>query len=184
MLDLVARGLMRSWIAMATAALVGVQACGVPQEPSDADRDGTEDVEATPESFYVGLNPATTAESTIPQILKAGRPQLAAACADRPEASIRIFNPVDPGAYEDVSCASILYGSAAADEASYEPIGEVQQGIGPISFLMCGLFATGSTVFLRYALCPRGRTERDRTRCNDTGLWGGVAMGVLCAVPL
>jgi hypothetical protein len=69
---------MHSRIAIALAALLGAPARGASDEPSDAsaDRSSAED-ETMPRDFLVELDPA---ESTIPQILRAGRPELVAAC--------------------------------------------------------------------------------------------------------
>jgi hypothetical protein len=70
-----------------------------------------------------------------------------------------------------------------ADEID-RPIGEAQQRIAPISTLACGIAGIGTTLFTRYALCPRGRTERARRNCEDVGIGGTIAIGVLCMVPL
>jgi hypothetical protein len=84
---------------------------------------------------------------------------------------------LDPG--DDVT------GQAATSSTSNldGPIGEAQQKLGPISFLMCGLFAGGTALYTRYALCPHATTEEDRSNCNDVGLWGGVGIGILCSLP-
>ncbi|KYG02712.1 hypothetical protein BE21_54565 [Sorangium cellulosum] len=127
----------------------------------------------------------------IPQILAAGHDQIAAACEAKPAASVRIFNPLASDEHADVSCASVLGDNRTTGEAravlvaheSDGPIGEAQQRIGPISTLACGIAGIGITLFTRYVLCPRGRTERARRNCEDTGIWGTVAIGVLCMVP-
>lgn len=54
----------------------------------------------------------TTAETVIPQIVEAGREQLASACAPTPTASVRIFNPLAEGSHEDVACSTILDGGS------------------------------------------------------------------------
>ncbi|XXT17187.1 hypothetical protein WME94_43870 [Sorangium sp. So ce429] len=91
---------MHSRIGLATVALVGAPACGAADEPTDAggEPDGRAEADPLPRSFAVSLDRATTAETVIPRILEAGRHELAAACADRPEAWIRVFSPLDPGA--------------------------------------------------------------------------------------
>jgi hypothetical protein len=43
-------------------------------------------------SFVMPMTPTMTAETVIPQIVEAGREQLAAACVANPGASIRIAN--------------------------------------------------------------------------------------------
>ncbi|XYH98570.1 hypothetical protein ACMHYB_02065 [Sorangium sp. So ce1128] len=116
----------------------------------------------------------------IPQLLEAGRHELAAACADRPEAWIRVFNPLDPGAYGDVPCASMLCGEAEAStepapDADIEPIGAAQQPWSPIG-LGCGIFMLGATRVATSVLCPRARDPRDAQRCADDS---GAALGTL-----
>ncbi|WP_437605052.1 hypothetical protein WMF20_28165 [Sorangium sp. So ce834] len=178
---------MHTGITVAVAALMGAPACGAAGEPSAAgEKGGAEEAGLSTRHFELSLDPE---EPAIPQIVAAGRHELAAACADRPEAAVRIFDPLDPGAYADVPCTSVLDDAAAQDENAMpvsegdEPTGGVQQAIGPICLLMCGLYAGGSLLTLRYAVSPRARTARARQQCDDTGLWGGVAMGLLCAVP-
>ncbi|WP_437659047.1 hypothetical protein [Sorangium sp. So ce1182] len=114
-------------------ALVGAPACGAADEPTDAggEPDGRAEADPLPRSFAVSLDPVTTAEAVIPRMLEAGRHEFAAACADRPEAWIRVFNLLDPGAYGDVPCASMLCGEAEAStepapDADSEPIGAAQ----------------------------------------------------------
>lgn len=168
------------------AALAVVPGCGGAEQSSDAERH-----DIAPQSFVVELDRATTAEDAIPQILRAGRPQLATVCEEQPDASVRIFNPLASEAYTDVSCASVLDGSSATGEASAAlhtdekdgPTDEARQEIGPISFLMCGLFTGGTLLTTRYAICPRARNARSRQNCDDVGLWGGIAMGVVCSIP-
>lgn len=178
---------MHTRIGLAMAALIGAPACGTADEPNAAGEEGgEEEAGLPPRRFELNLAPE---EPAIPQIVATGRPELAAACADSLGAAIRIFDPLDPGAYADVPCVSMLDDAAAQDESAMPvsdgdgPTGEAHQRIGPISFLMCGLYAGGSLLTLRYAVCPRARTARARQQCDDTGLWGGVAMGLLCAVP-
>lgn len=178
---------MHTRIGLAMAALIGAPACGTADEPNAAGEEGgAEEAGLPPRRFELNLVPE---EPAIPQMVATGRPELAAACADSPGAAIRIFDPLDPGAYADVPCVSMLDDAEAQDESAMpvsdgdDPTGDAHQRIGPISFLMCGLYAGGSLLTLRYAVCPRARTARARQQCDDTGLWGGVAMGLLCAVP-
>ncbi|WP_438025243.1 hypothetical protein [Sorangium sp. So ce233] len=123
---------MHTRIGLALAALMGAPACGAADEPSEAGSDGGAEGEAAaPRSFEVDLDGETTTESVIPQILEAGRPELAAACADRPEAAIRIFHPLDPGAYADVPCASTRRdgdtNTTTAHDQGDEPIDTARQ---------------------------------------------------------
>ncbi|AUX46723.1 uncharacterized protein SOCE26_082320 [Sorangium cellulosum] len=122
----------------------------------------------------------TTAGTVIPRILEAGRHELAAACADRPEAWIRVFNPLDPGPYGNVPCASMLCGEAGAStepapDADSERIGAAQQPWSPIG-LGCGIFMLGATMVATSVLRPRARDRRDAQRRSDDS---GVALGTL-----
>jgi hypothetical protein len=167
-------------------AFAVVPACGGVEESSEAGA-----ANAAPQSFTVGLDPATTAENVIPRIVAAGSTHLATVCEEHPDASVRILNPLVSGAYADVSCGSVLDGDGATGaasaalviDASDGPVGEAKQRLGPISAVACLIAGAGTGLFTRYALCPHGRTERDRRNCEDTGLWGSIAIGVLCAVP-
>ncbi|WP_437587342.1 hypothetical protein [Sorangium sp. So ce1000] len=177
-------------IGLTMAALMGAPACGAPDEPSDAGAEsgGAEDVPPALRSFEVSLDEGTTNESVIPQILEAGRPELAAACADRPEALIRIFNPLDPGVSADVPCAAMLSvdgGDAAAQEQSAvpvseggEPIGEAQQRWSPLG-LGCSIFVFTAATVAGSAICPRAADPRDAKRC---GHYTNVSFGVLGAM--
>ena len=131
---------------------------------------------------------APTAEDVIPAILAVGHAQLVIACEQTPEASVRILNPLASGDYADVACSSILEGTRQTSDALTSdekdgPIGTTQQKFGPISLLACGIGTIGTALFTRYALCPGAPTERDRTSCNDVGLWGGTALTVVCTLP-
>jgi hypothetical protein len=156
---------------------------GTPYSVDEADN--------APPSFAVRLDRATTVENVIPQILAAGHDQLVAACEAKLAASVRVLNPLASEEYADVSCASVLGDDSATGEARAAlvtdeidgPIGEAQQRIGPISLMACGIAGIGTTLFTRYALCPRGRTERDRRNCEDAGIWGTIGIGVLCMIP-
>ncbi|XXY53342.1 hypothetical protein WME91_19620 [Sorangium sp. So ce269] len=173
---------MHSRIGLATVALVEAPACGAADEPTDAggEQDGRAEADPLPRSFAVSLDPVTTAETVIPRMLEAGRHELTAACADRPEASIRVFSPLDPGAHGDVPCASMRCGEAEAStepalDADSEPIGAAQQPWSPIG-LGCGIFLLGATRGATSVLCPMARDPRDAQRCSDTS---GAALGTL-----
>lgn len=178
---------MHTRIGWAMIALIGAPACGTADEVTEAraDRGDVEGAEMPAASFYVGLDRATTAESAIPQILEAGRPELAAACADSPDAMIRIFNPFDPGAFADVPCASMLCdgerSAAPASEESGEPIAVAQQPWSPIG-LGCGIFMFGVTMAATSVLCPRARDPRDAQRCSNYSGTALGTLGVLCAL--
>ncbi|MGK4003959.1 hypothetical protein WMF31_15105 [Sorangium sp. So ce1036] len=173
-------------IGLTLAALMGATACGVADEPSEAASDGGAEGEAAaPRSFEVHLGGETTTESVIPQILEAGRAELAAACADRPEAAIRIFNPLDQGAYVDIPCASTLRdgdtSTTTAHDQGDEQIDTAQQPLSPIG-LGCSIFMFGATMVATSAICPRARDPRDAQRCsNHSGAPLGT-LGVLCSL--
>jgi hypothetical protein len=59
-------------------------------------------------AFVVRLTANASKEGVIQQIVEAGQDQLAAACESGPGTSIRVFNPLASGSYENVSCESIL----------------------------------------------------------------------------
>jgi len=167
--------------------LSGVLGCAADVAPTDTGDLGPALAEPTAEgqSFAVQLPRDVTMESVIPAIVAAGHDELAAACAVTPGASIRILNPLASGTFEDVSCTTILDGGKSVEQASQaitsggERIGQVQQQ-GVITTVAC--FAGGAAAFLvpRYGICPHGRTEQDRTNCNDAGGWGGLGIGLLC----
>lgn len=178
---------MHTRIGLILAALLGAPACGVPDEPSEAGGGGAEDVPPALRGFEVSLDEATTAESVIPKILEAGRPELAATCADHPDEVIRIFSPIEPSAYADVACASVLSGGAAAPEQSAvpasegaEPIGSVQQPWSPLG-LGCGIFVLGSSLVASRAICPRARNQRDLKRCQNWSDTGFAGLSIMCA---
>jgi hypothetical protein len=173
-------------LVMAAVGCGGADESGEPGTPYNGDEAGN-----APQSFTVRLDRGTTAENVIPQIVAAARGQLAPMCEEHPGASVRIFAPLASNAYTDVPCSSALADDGANGEASAAlvisesdgSIGQAQQKLGPISFLMCGLFAGGSTLFTTYVLCPRARTERDRANCGHVSAGGGFALGILCAIP-
>lgn len=174
-------------------ALAGaIGACGQGEGPTSspvlpaAETAPAEEASAS-QIFEVQFEPAAQAEEAIPAIVEAGRDKLASACSGTPDASIRIMNPLASGAFEDVPCATILGGGESAEQSSEaltrggERIGQAQQK-GVITTVAC--FAGAATVFLgtRYGVCPHGRTEQDRTNCNDAGNWGQAGLGFLCAL--
>ncbi|XYH99709.1 hypothetical protein ACMHYB_08090 [Sorangium sp. So ce1128] len=143
-----------------------------------------EDAAATPRNFIVELDPA---ENAIPQILRTGRSELAATCADRPDASIRVFDPLDPGAFADVPCASMLRDGAAAGEESAapvsdgdEPVEAVQQALSPLS-IGCAAFVLGSSLVAVRAICPRAPNPRDAKRCHNWSDAGFGTLTIMCA---
>ena len=157
-------------------------------EPAD-NRAGQAD---TPQQvFILRMDSGTTAESITPALLASAHDKLLAVCEATPDKAVRIFNPLASGAYADVPCSALLAGDEATGETSGAftgresdgPIGQTQQKIGPISFLMCGPFLGGSTLFLDKVMCPRAQTEQDRRNCSNVGLGGGIALGILCSIP-
>jgi hypothetical protein len=158
-------------------------------EPADNPAD---QADAPPQVFTLRVDSGTTAETITPVLLAGAHDELIAACEAAPGKAVRVFNPLASGAYVDVSCSALLAGGEETAETSRaltsrendEPIGQAQQKIGPITFLMCGLFLGGSTLFLDKALCPRAPTESARKNCSNVGLGGEIALGILCSIPL
>lgn len=173
-------------LALAAVGCEGADESGESGTPYSVDKPDN-----APRSFAVRLDRATTVENVIPQILAAGQDQLVAACEAKPTASVRILNPLVSEEYSDVSCASMLGDDSATGEARAALVtdeidgqsGEAQQRVGPLSLMVCGIAGIGTSLFTRYALCPQGRTERDRRNCEDAGLWGTIGIGVLCMIP-
>ncbi|WP_437608042.1 hypothetical protein WMF20_45435 [Sorangium sp. So ce834] len=169
---------MHTRIGLAMAALIGAPACGTADEPNAAGKEGgAEEGGLPPRRFELSLDPE---EPAIPQIVAAGRHELVAACADRPDAAVRIFDPLEPGLVADVPCASVLSGeveasTAPAAEEGGEPIVAAQQRWSPIG-LGCGVFMLGATMFATSVLCPRARDPRDAQRCSN---YSGAALGTL-----
>ena len=134
--------------------------------------------------FVVQLRGDTTAETVIPQLVEAGREQLATACAPTPGASVRIFNPLAEGSYEDVACSTILDGGESVGQTSEaltsgERIGQVEQARSPIG-LGCTAFVGLAALFANYALCNRPTAQQPEAchAVNDAGMFG---LGVACA---
>ncbi|AUX43448.1 uncharacterized protein SOCE26_048960 [Sorangium cellulosum] len=170
---------MHTRIGLAMAALIGAPACGAADEPNAAGEEGgAEEAGLPPHHFELSLDPEGPA---IPQIVAAGRYELAAACADRPGAAVRIFDPLEPGAFADVPCASMLGGDPTQEQSAVpvsegaEPIGEAQQRLSPLS-LGCAAFVLGSTLIATRGICPRARDPRAEKHCN---LWSDAGFGTL-----
>lgn len=170
-----------------SAILTGCAADTTPpnQAPStDAEQSTTE-----PQLFMLHLDGTMTAKTAIPLILAASHDQLAAACDSVPGASVRILNPLASGDYLDLPCSVILNGTGETNitltsEPFEGPIGHAEQKLGPITFLMCGIFLGSSSLFLAKVLCPRARTAQNRAHCDDLNLGGTIALGLLCSIPL
>ena len=147
----------------------------------------TAQVTTEAEGFVLRLPDSTTAETAIPALVQAGHARLATMCQSSPGGAIRILNPLAPGVFEDLPCSTILEGTATAGSALRDdvdgPTGQVEQRFGPISLLACALGTVGTGLFTRYAVCPNGATEQDRTRCNDAGLWGSAGLTFVCTLP-
>jgi hypothetical protein len=153
-------------------------------------------VEATPDqgpsekgsmlqTFDVRLPTGTTEETVIPAIVAAGHDEIAAACDGTFSTSIRVFNPLAPGAYTDVPCSTMLDGTGEASSAltsdpSDSRLGQAQQQLSPFS-LGCAAFVGGSALFSQFVLCPRARTERDRKHCDSWTGGGFFGLGLMCA---
>ncbi|WP_437336328.1 hypothetical protein [Sorangium sp. So ce394] len=173
---------MHTRIGLAMAALIGAPACGTADEPNAAGEEGgAEEAGLPPRRFELSLDPE---EPAIPQIVAAGRHELAAACADRPDAAVRILNPLDAGAFADVPCSSMLgrevaASSAPAAEESGEPIAVAQQPWSPVG-LACGVLTLGSGLWSTFALCPRARNPHDKRNCDILTSGGFTGLGVLC----
>lgn len=167
-------------VLVCTAVLTGCVADTTP-----TDHAGAEPTEAMQRSFQVQLRGDMPNEAVIPAILAAGHEQLTAACAQVPEMTVRILNPLASGEYVDIACWTILGGedTAQASEAlsSTEHIGQVQQK-GVISTLACLVGGTAAFLGTSYGVCPYGQTEQIRTNCSNWGGWGSVGIGFVCAM--
>ena len=131
------------------------------------------------------LSQATTAETVLPQIVEAGREQLATACATSPGASLRLANPLAEGSYEDIACSAILDGGESVGLTSEaltsggENIGQVQQRWSPIG-LGCTIFVGLAALIANYGLCSRPGAEHPDA-CRYTADAGFFGLGVACA---
>jgi hypothetical protein len=179
--------------AIMTTAVLGCSAmltgCAADKMALDQGPDTyTEQATTEPQLFTLQLDSAMTAETAISLMLAASHDQLTAACDSRPGVSVRIFNPLAPGDYLDVPCSVILNGTgetstALTSEPIDGPLGQAEQELGLVSFVMCGLFLGGANLFMNYALCPRATTERDRKNCNHLSNGSSFALGLMCALP-
>lgn len=142
-------------------------------------------------TFTLRVDSSTTAENFTPAVVASVRDKLVGACDATPDKAVRIFNPYESRAYEDVACSALLAGDDVTAKTSGAlicsesdgPLGQVRQKVGPISFLFCGLFVGGGTAFLDKVLCPRAPTEDARRNCGNVELTGGIALGILCSIP-
>lgn len=178
---------MHSKIVLPMAILAIVSGCGDGERSSNAE--AAHGVEQADISFPVPLHPATTEENITPQIVAAGHGQIAAMCEAEPGASVRIFSPLASGAYEDISCVSVLDGDEGTGEASAAlvtdendgPIGTAQQKLSPFT-VVCGLFVGSAYLFASRVLCAHPEAERPQACRNatDAGFFGlGVACGFM-----
>jgi hypothetical protein len=175
---------MHSKIVLPIAMLAIVSGCGDVEQSSNAE--AAHSVEQADSSFTVPLDPATTEESITPQIVAAGHGQIAAMCEAEPGASVRIFSPLASGAYEDISCASVLDGDEATRKASAAlvtdendgPIGTVQQRWSPFG-LGCTIATGLAYLFASHVLCDHPKAERPKACRNvtDAGFFG---LSVMC----
>jgi hypothetical protein len=136
--------------------------------------------ESQTKSFAVRLDRATTADNVIPQIVAAGHEQLDAACeAAQPGASVRIFNPLASGAYQDVSCASVLGGDGSTGEASAalvsnvsdEPIGTAPQKLTPLA-IVCVLGGLAVNAITQYGCERNYPNDLACPWVSTVGSWG------------
>ena len=177
---------MLAWGAMLTGCVADTRS----QDKEPASNQAGQ-ADTSPEVFTLRLDSSMTAETITPVLLASAQDKLLAACEATPDKAVRVFNPLASGVYVDVPCSVLLAGDEATGETSGAltsresdgPIGQAQQKIGPISFLMCGLFLGGSTLFLDKVMCPRAQTEEARKNCSNVGLGGGIALGILCSIP-
>lgn len=140
------------------------------------------------DSFEVRLVPNVTTDDVIPAIVHAGHDQLAALCNEYPGVSIRVFNPLVSGSYEDVGCSTILGGSEATRQESTalgrdgERIGTAQQPLSPFS-LVCGVLVLGATLAWNWPYGQEGCNTpgaENPGACRAVTSFGGGAMGLLC----
>lgn len=128
---------------LVSLGLIG-SGCGTAEDPTI--KPETDPVASN--SFELILPDTTTAATVIPAIVETGHEQLATACGTSPVASVRIFNPLVPGSYEDVACSTILGAEPSVEETTEalmrgdEPIAQAQQDLTPVG-LLCGLFTIG-----------------------------------------
>ena len=129
------------------AMLTGCAADTLTEDQPPADNRPVQD-DALPDVFTVRVDRSMTAETIAAALLASAHDQVASACEAAPDKAVRVFNPLASGAYADFPCSTLLAtdepaGSASKALARREsdgPIARAQQEVGPISFLMCGLF--------------------------------------------
>lgn len=171
-------------VAVALVCPAGVcGACGAQEERAGSVASGAAGgADISPQSFAVRLETATTEDNANAQIANAVRGELAAVCGAEPGGSVRIYNPLAPGAHEDIPCASVLAGEPAIGEASAAlirggsdgPIGVVQEKWSPVG-LACTLlwFGIGQLVSLGCAQHHPG----DYLGCSLPAAAGSTALG-------
>jgi hypothetical protein len=175
---------MHSKIVLPMAMLAILSGCGDVEQTSNTE--AVHGVEQADISFTVPLDPATTGENITPQIVAAGHGQIVAMCEAEPGASVRIFSPLAYGAYEDISCASVLDGDEATVEASAAlvtdendgPIGTVQQRWSPFG-LGCTVATGLAWLFASRVLCDHPKAERPKA-CRNVTDAGFLGVGVMC----
>jgi hypothetical protein len=160
-------------------ALVG-PGCGTADEPAAKD----DIAPAASNSFELTLPDTTSVKTVIAQIVDAGHNQLAAACVAHPIASIRVFNPLVPGTYEDIACSTLLAGGeplALTSNAltSGERLGETRQELTPIG-LGCSVVMLGLGIFMNHALCQYPGAENPQA-CAALAEYGIGGLGLACA---
>lgn len=168
------------YLLLSTPLLLVLAAVG----PAHAETDEPSTEAAASHAFAVQLSGNTTAENVIERIIEAGREQLATACTAQPEASVRIFNPLASGSYEDVACSTLLDGGESVGHTSEalssggERIGQVQQKWSPFG-LGCTALVGLSALFVNYALCSRPGAEHPDA-CRYTADGGFFTLGIAC----
>jgi hypothetical protein len=176
------------YLLLSTPLLVVLALAG----PAGAETDEPTTNPEASKAFVAMPSPTMTAETVIPQIVEAGREQLAAACVVNPGASVRINNPLASGDHVDVPCSTILDDGESVGRASEalatggEHLGQTQQK-GVITTVAC--FAAGAALFAgtRYGVCeygggPGAEGDRRRAACNDVGGWGSLGLGFFCTL--
>ncbi|MFS8064826.1 MAG: hypothetical protein ACMG6S_00515 [Byssovorax sp.] len=155
------------------------------QEPADA---RAEQADTRPQAFVIHFDDSTTPESVIPAIVAAAHDQLVTACEGNRGASVRVFNPLASGSYEDIQCSDILGGSEVIGQASApvanggERIGQVQQKWSPVG-LVCGALMLGAALAWNWpgshAGCNDPRAENP-VGCQRVTTIGIGSLGFLC----
>ena len=116
--------------------------------------------------------------------MAAGQDQLAPVCVGNPDASVRAFNPLASGSYEDVLCSVILDDGRSIGHASEalvsgsERIGQVQQKWSPFG-LGCSLFVLGAGILMNHLACHYPTAEHPEA-CSNLLEGGMGALGIAC----